>query len=251
MTMPQKPTTFDLSKSMMNLKKGGKSSKYLEVKWRLLWFREVCPMGTIETRLIHLDAEAECEEEVDLLVWDQSLDNGEGGWKKVWNNEKHAYEKTIKRAKGYAVVQATVTDGQGNTATGLKMERAVSFADYLEKAETGAIGRALAALGYGTQFAGNEVREGRVVDSPVSTNERTRKNTEQAAPAPARQAPANNPPVAPAAPVAASKTPAGDSPVTSEQIAAIRKLAIAAKRTVKPPKTYADAEKLLAELKAG
>ncbi len=45
--------------------------------------------------------------------------------------------------------------------------RRVSFSDYIEKAETGAIGRALAALGYGTQFAPEFNEEHRIVDSPV------------------------------------------------------------------------------------
>ena len=48
------------------------------------------------------------------------------------------------------------------------METARGFPDYVEKAETGAIGRALGVLGYGTQFA-PEFDEGteRIVDSPM------------------------------------------------------------------------------------
>ncbi|MGH2481156.1 MAG: hypothetical protein ACRDHW_15985, partial [Ktedonobacteraceae bacterium] len=54
-------------------------------------------------------------------------------------------------------------------ATGTKSEKAASFGDFLEKAETGAIGRALAALGYGTQFTGEEFDERhRIVGSPVN-----------------------------------------------------------------------------------
>jgi len=61
-----------------------------------------------------------------------------------------------------------VKDGQGGVATGTKSEKAASFPDFIEKAETGAIGRALAALGYGTQFTGDEWDEAhRIVDSPV------------------------------------------------------------------------------------
>jgi hypothetical protein len=56
-------------------------------------------------------------------------------------------------------------------ATGHGSETARDFKDYIEKAETKAIGRALAALGFGTQFApdiddGSSI--GRVVDAPVS-----------------------------------------------------------------------------------
>ena len=66
------------------------------------------------------------------------------------------------------IFRAIVKDGQGGTATGTKSEKAASFPDFIEKAETGAIGRALAALGYGTQFTGDEWDEAhRIVDSPV------------------------------------------------------------------------------------
>ena len=73
----------------------------------------------------------------------------------------------MKRAKGYARFRATISDGKGGRATGTKSECAASFPDYIEKAETGAIGRALAALGYGTQFAPELNEEHRIVDSPV------------------------------------------------------------------------------------
>lgn len=73
----------------------------------------------------------------------------------------------MKRAHGYARFRATVTDGKGGRATGTKSENAASFPDYIEKAETGAIGRALAALGYGTQFAPEMDEAHRIVDAPV------------------------------------------------------------------------------------
>ena len=67
-----------------------------------------------------------------------------------------------------AVFFARITDGKGGSATGTKSETAASFPDYIEKAETGAIGRALAGLGYGTQFAPELDEENRIVDSPVN-----------------------------------------------------------------------------------
>jgi hypothetical protein len=82
----------------------------------------------------------------------------------AWNNETRRSEKVMKRAKGYARYRAIVTDGKGGRATGTKSEKAVSFPDFIEKAETGAIGRALAALGYGTQFAPELNEEHRIVD---------------------------------------------------------------------------------------
>lgn len=127
---------FDPNKHLTKLK--GKD--YLEVKWRMVWFREEFPHGTITTDVIEL------------------TDNR-------------------------AVFRATVTaiDEEGNvrgSATGTKSETPRGFADYIEKAETGSIGRALAALGFGTQFA-PELEEGeRIVDSPV-----------QRAPAPATPKP--------------------------------------------------------------
>ena len=53
-------------------------------------------------------------------------------------------------------------------AKGTKMEDFRGFPDYIEKSETGAIGRALAACGFGTQFAPDldEIDANRFVDSP-------------------------------------------------------------------------------------
>jgi len=111
----------------------------------------MCPDATIDTEEMEVDLARECEAE-----------------QYVWNNEKRRSEKVIKRVKGYARFKAVVTDGKGGRATGTKSENAANFPDFCEKAETGAIGRALAGLGYGTQFA-PELNEGqRLVDSPVS-----------------------------------------------------------------------------------
>src|SRR6266567_1277454 len=85
----------------------------------------------------------------------------------VWNAERRRSEKVVKRASGYARYRAVVTDGNGGRATGTKSECAASFPDYIEKAETGAIGRALAGLGFGTQFAPELNEEHRIVDAPV------------------------------------------------------------------------------------
>lgn len=141
---------FNPHEHLMQIKNKNGASDYLPVQWRLVWFREACPDGTIETEMLHLDLDKEMEEET-----------------YVWNQEKKRSEKVVKVAKGVAIFRATVKDGKGGVAIGTKMEKAVSFPDFLEKSETGAIGRALAALGYGTQFA-PELSEGdRIVDSPV------------------------------------------------------------------------------------
>jgi hypothetical protein len=73
---------------------------------------------------------------------------------------------------GYAVVRANIYDETGRLiATGLKSEYSENFSDYLEKAETGAIARALAIAGYGTESAldlDEGAEAGRIADSPVA-----------------------------------------------------------------------------------
>ena len=142
--------TFNPNDHLMQLKSKQGSQDYLPVQWRLVWFRQDHPEGTIETEIVHLDLDKETEEET-----------------YVWNNEKRRSEKVVKTAKGIAIFRATIKDGKGGVATGTKMEKAASFPDFLEKAETGSIGRALAALGYGTQFAPELNEQHRIVDSPV------------------------------------------------------------------------------------
>src|SRR6266568_2760714 len=141
---------FNPNDHVMQIKNRNGSADYLPVQWRLVWFREHCPQGSIETEMLHLDLDRETEEE---------------GY--AWNNETRRSEKVVKRATGLAVFHAVVKDGKGGIATGTKSEKAASFPDYIEKAETGAIGRALAALGYGTQFAPELDEQHRIVDAPV------------------------------------------------------------------------------------
>jgi len=91
----------------------------------------------------------------------------------VWMREEHPDWAVITEAveinlvEKYAVFRATIMDENGKTiGTGTKYENASGFCDYIEKAETGSIGRALAVCGYGTQFA-PELEEGdRLADSP-------------------------------------------------------------------------------------
>lgn len=116
---------FDATSHIIRLK----GKEYLEVKWRLVWFRTEHP--------------------------------AESGWAIVTQAE----EVTDTSAR----YRALIVDPEGRTvATGTKTETKSGFGDFVEKAETGSIGRALALLGYGTQFAGEDLDEGaRIVDSPV------------------------------------------------------------------------------------
>ena len=148
--------TFNPREHLINIKNGKGVSEYLEVKWRLVWFRQECPQGVITTEVLHLDLDKDVEAEAF-----------------AWNAEKRRSEKVIKTGKGVAVFRATVTDGKGGSATGTKSENAANFPDFIEKAESGSIGRALAALGYGTQFAPEFNEEHRIVDSPVTREQET------------------------------------------------------------------------------
>lgn len=105
--------------------------EYLPVASRLVWFRQEHPDWGIETHPIEIDIE-----------------------------------------KGHAIFEASVYNSEGRLmAKGTKMETAAGFQDFVEKAETGSIGRALAVCGFGTQFA-PELDEGeRIVDSPLPIGE--------------------------------------------------------------------------------
>lgn len=100
---------------------------YLEVEHRIAWFRDRYPDGQIVTDLLELGPDS-----------------------------------AIFRATVTAITEGGVVCGR---ATGHGSETAEDFRDHIEKAETKAIGRALAALGFGTQFVVNH--EGRPVDAPV------------------------------------------------------------------------------------
>ena len=152
----QRTRTFNPNEHLMQLKSSQGSRDYLPVQWRLVWFQSICPEGTIDTE----ELEYELDREVEAETY-------------VWNSEKRRSEKVIKKARGYARYRAVVTDGKGGRATGTKSENAANFADFGEKAETGAIGRALAALGYGTQFAPELDEQHRIVDAPVERSTST------------------------------------------------------------------------------
>lgn len=114
---------FNPREHLMDLK----GKEYLQVMWRLVWFREDKPGWCILTEL-------------------------------------------VEREEGFALFRASIADEDGEVkATAFGSETVKDFRDYIEKAETKAVGRALAMLGYGTQFTATELDEGeRIVDSPVA-----------------------------------------------------------------------------------
>lgn len=79
--------------------------------------------------------------------------------------------KMAKISGGYAVVKSEIIDDQGRIiSTGYAQERSEIFPDFIEKAETAAVGRAAALAGYGTEAA-LDLDEGldqeNVADAPV------------------------------------------------------------------------------------
>lgn len=100
-------------------------------------------------------------------------------WRLVWLRQKDPDARIdtvlVEHAGDSAVFRARVVMTTGAEATGWGSETMSDFRDYLEKAETKALGRALAALGFGTQFTpdydleqepGLSGRE-RIADSPI------------------------------------------------------------------------------------
>lgn len=112
-----------------------KGKPYMQVAHRLVWFTEVVPSYSTETEFLSITDEQ-------------------------------------------TIAKVTVTIFKDGVATkkvsSTKRETKKDFPDHTEKAETGALGRALALLGYGTQFAIADLDEGsRLADSPVATVEKT------------------------------------------------------------------------------
>lgn len=78
-----------------------------------------------------------------------------------------------------AAFKATITIPGHGAATGHGDETQADFRDFYCKAETKALGRALAVLGFGTLQAGDELDSG---DQPVATPARTRAQSPQSSP---------------------------------------------------------------------
>lgn len=77
-------------------------------------------------------------------------------WRLVWMRADHpdaaVSTELVEHREGRAVFRARASLPGGGEATGWGSKTADDCEDYLEAAETKALGRALAALGYGTQF---------------------------------------------------------------------------------------------------
>lgn len=90
----------------------------------------------------------------------------------AWFRKDHPYwsniTKVVRLADKAVVMKAIIKDMQGTViATARKKETEIGFPDYIEKAETGVVGRALAMCGYGTLQAPEFDEQERLADSPV------------------------------------------------------------------------------------
>ena len=115
----------------------GTKSLYLDLKYRLLWFRLHCPDGKIDSEIVRVDdksAVVSC---------------------KLYNRKSDPSDQYVARSTAQRFLSQD------------------KFGDrYLEIAETAAIGRVLAAAGYGTQFCGSgDMLSGDVVDAPIDLPE--------------------------------------------------------------------------------
>lgn len=109
-----------------------KGKPYMQVAYRLVWFRSEHPDGIINDELIANDT-----------------------------------EKGVAIAKSTILLYSEKTKTFQVVSTGYKMETRENFSDYLEKAFTGAQGRALAVAGYGTQFDPTLDEGDRLADAPI------------------------------------------------------------------------------------
>jgi hypothetical protein len=136
--------SYDPRKHLIQLK--GKD--YLTVPQRLLWFIR-------DQRAMMVSGVAKCAYVIQTEIVEHDQQN------------KWAQFRTF------------IRDVLGNEVTMYGSEGVKDFTDYLEKASTKSVGRALLLMGYGTAFA-DEFDEGeRVVDSPQSPKGQSAASSEQ------------------------------------------------------------------------
>src|SRR5271166_4758406 len=124
------------------------------IGYRIVWFREVYPMGMILTEPVKI--------EKDYAIFKATI--------------------AVPNENGIMTTLATAT----------KYENVQGFQDFIEKSETGSCGRALALAGFGTQFALPELDEGdRLADYPLQVNNTSHISQKFAAVSPNHPLPTN------------------------------------------------------------
>ena len=102
-------------------------------------------------------------------------------WRLLWLRKEHPdaeiLTELVQHDPQMAIFKATVTVPSGGKATGYGSETASDFPDFIEKAETKAIGRALNALGYGAQLGESQCPEDPVPDrAPAQPSQQVARN---------------------------------------------------------------------------
>jgi hypothetical protein len=126
---------FDPRKHMGSIRTRQGNQKYLAVKWRLLWLRSE-----------HPDAQ---------VITEKVAGGVEYGWVEFKCTITYIMETVVGIDGGvtYIDLPSKYEDRVLAVGTGHGSETKEDFPDFLEKAETKAVGRACAVLGYGTDAA--------------------------------------------------------------------------------------------------
>jgi len=115
-----------------------KGKDYLQVAHRLVWFNETFEHFDISTRILNQNPEQDGYTLAESIIT-------------IFEHTEDKKSAIVRKVNGY------------------KMEHKAHFSDHVEKATTGSIGRALALIGIGTQFAEPDLDEGtRIVDAPLN-----------------------------------------------------------------------------------
>ncbi len=204
---------------------------YLPVRWRLVWFHQATG-----SRAGYVTVEIEHDRQ--------------NGFAKFFTIAWDGAEETWRHVN----IRGVELDVCGRVATGEGSETRADFNDYYEKAATKALGRALAGLSFGTQFAPELDEKQRIVDSPVERPNRGAGAGRAGTGDTAARTPAKGASVAFAAPAEALAGEQGDSedeqPANEQQMLSIRKLCAALGREEPAPNvlTFRGAGALIRQL---
>jgi hypothetical protein len=204
---------------------------YLPVRWRLVWFHQATGSraGYVTVEIEHHRQDGFAK--FFTIAWD--------GNDEQWRHVN---------------IRGVELDVCGRVATGEGSETRADFNDYYEKAATKALGRALAGLSFGTQFAPELDEKQRIVDSPVERPVRGSSGPGRAGAGEAGRTPAKTAQQpATAAPEAFAHEPAemdGEPPANEQQMLSIRKLCAALGREEPAPNvlTFTGAGALIRQL---
>jgi hypothetical protein len=231
MASQEQSTVFNPNDHLLRIQ--GKD--YLPVRWRLVWFHQATG-----SRAGYVTVELEHDRQTGFakfftVAWD--------GSDETWRHLN---------------IRGVEIDVCGRIATGEGSETQADFPDYYEKAATKALGRALAGLSFGTQFAPELDEKHRIVDSPVDRSERAgRSSSASASRAVGSRASAQAQMPGTGTPFPAAETPANEQveadeeqPANERQIISIRKLCAALGREEPAPETltYSGASTLIRQL---